>query len=254
MNFGNLKKVKSLEQMMRESSSLNMSQNNSFSNTPNEVSTLGSDKDTLMLSTTQEDMLPPPPTSVNRPNYKTSHFETILLSQRHTELVTKLECHNTNIQAIISKQQKLLDLFKDMGTKLLSIEANVTLLTQLISDSSNTPSLPLKMISTKASSSCHVAEQLQMSTPATKNNQQTQLPTIGTKRKQSDSGLESQSQISKDEDFVNMSDYMKLKTRELAFMKDDASVVSDLTYVQSFSDKREGFVVTTPDDILFDEL
>jgi hypothetical protein len=130
----------------------------------------------------------------------------------------------------------------------------VTLLTQLISDSSNTPSLPLKMISTKASSSCHVAEQLQMSTPATKNNQQTQLPTIGTKRKQSDSGLESQSQISKDEDFVNMSDYMKLKTRELAFMKDDASVVSDLTYVQSFSDKREGFVVTTPDDILFDEL
>ena len=56
MHLGGLKRVKSLELMMRESSVLNNQQSSSLSNTPNEVSTLGSDKE--ILSTTQEELTP----------------------------------------------------------------------------------------------------------------------------------------------------------------------------------------------------
>lgn len=140
MNSG-LRRVNSLELLMRESSSYHSQQGSSNNHPPNEVSTLGSDNmDTKFM--TQEDCHPP-----QRTSYKTSHFESILQSQRHTELIMKLERNQNNTQVVISKLQDLEDSFSDMGSKLLSVEANLTLLSQLHSEtSSTTTSLLLKLL------------------------------------------------------------------------------------------------------------
>jgi hypothetical protein len=197
-----LRRVNSLELLMRESPTYS-SQQSSFNQTPHEVSTLGSsDKD--MLSTTQEEVLLSHPPAAPRASFKTSHFETILQTQRHTEMITKLERNYSSSQAVIAKLQSLEDKCNDMSVKLLSVEANVTLLSQMQSEHSSAMNFLLKQLLDETRSTRLTA------TP----NLNTHTPLLSVLKKRKCADIESKHSIKNSEEegqFVDMADYLKSK-------------------------------------------
>lgn len=192
MNLGHsLKRVNSLEILMRESlpyTSNNSQQSFLCNQTPHEVSTLGSDKD--IQSNTQEDSYPPPLTE----KYKTAHFETILQNQRHTELVTKLDRNISNFQAVMTKLHNLEEIFNDMGVKLLSMEAKISLLSQ--AQAENSDILHRQMFHEARRNCSHHDEK---GTP----------PTVLKKRKSDKNCDEVEYKNTKEEIYVDMADYLK---------------------------------------------
>lgn len=191
---------------MRESLIHNNQQSNSLGNTPNEVSTLGSDKDAL--STTQEELTPLARAGSN----KAYNFESILLSQRHSELVTKLERNLASTQAVIAKQHNLEDFINDVGAKLLSIEANITILSQSFSETNKTTIALLKQLLDKSTQD-HSYDKPKGS-KSKEDSEDKDTPKYerkGTKRKATSSGSVDVSSPQKDGEFVDMAEYLKSK-------------------------------------------
>ena len=201
-----LKRVKSLELLMRDSPSYNNSQtSSSYNQTPHEVSTFGSDFSTT-LSTTQEDVVPPPPPPPSRTSYKTSHFETILQTQRHTELCSKIEMNHSNSKAVNTKLQNLEDKFNDMGVKLLSVEANLTLLSQAHAENNKTTNSLLRQLLDEMRST-------NVTNNAIKTHEEMTQLTAQKKRKITlrDKKENKKAHTPEDDNFVDMADYLKLK-------------------------------------------
>lgn len=118
-----VKKVKSLEKLIKEAPIFS-SQQNSYSDTPHEVSTLGSDN-RKQMNNAHEDIYQRDSTP-----FKSSHFENILHTQRHNEIVNQLDGQESLLTKILSKIQQLELLHNDTEAKMLSLESTLLLFSQ----------------------------------------------------------------------------------------------------------------------------